>query len=70
MTRNYKKMISKADFLGNYVEPETLDLDAYVTRLTISGLFIKLAEEEKKIRKDPVARSTELLQQVFGYFQK
>ena len=69
VTRHYKKLVSKVDFLGSYVDPETLDLDAYVTRQTVSGLFIKLAEEEKKIRKDPVARSSELLKQVFGYFQ-
>jgi FtsH-binding integral membrane protein len=30
------------------------------------GLFTMLAEEEKKIRTDPVARSTELLKKVFG----
>lgn len=69
VTRNYKKLIAKADFLGPYVEPGSLDLDAYVTAQTVNGLFIKLADEERKIRKDPAARSSELLKQVFGYFQ-
>jgi len=43
-----------------------LDLDDYVTEKALDGLFLKLAAEEKAIRTNPVARSTELLQQVFG----
>ena len=43
-----------------------LDLDSYVTEKTLDGLFYKLAQEEKAIRQNPVARSTDLLKQVFG----
>ena len=42
------------------------DLEAYITKKTLKGLFKLIAKEEKKIRKDPAARSTELLQSVFG----
>ncbi|MGC9470964.1 MAG: DUF4197 domain-containing protein [Bacteroidales bacterium] len=42
------------------------DLSQYVTEKTVQALFIKLAEEEKKIRTDPQARVTELLRRVFG----
>jgi hypothetical protein len=42
------------------------DLDAYVTERALSGLFKLIADEEKKIRKDPAARVTELLRKVFG----
>ncbi|MGD8366270.1 MAG: DUF4197 domain-containing protein [Desulfobacterales bacterium] len=42
------------------------DLDRYVTGKALDGLFLVLAEEEKKIREDPAARVTELLQKVFG----
>jgi hypothetical protein len=42
------------------------DLAAYVTDRAIEGLFIMIAKEELKIRKDPVARTTELLKKVFG----
>ncbi|HEX5669868.1 MAG TPA: DUF4197 family protein [Chitinophagaceae bacterium] len=31
----------------------------------MSGIFIQLADEEKKIRKDPMARTTDILKQVF-----
>lgn len=68
VTKSYKKLVSKADFLGDYVDKDSLDIDAFVTRKTMDGLFLKLAEEEAKIRKDPVARSTDLLKKVFSQF--
>jgi hypothetical protein len=43
------------------------DLTAYVTAKAIDGLFIMVAREEYKIRKDPKARTTELLRKVFGH---
>ena len=42
------------------------DLPKYVTEKAIDGLFIKVADEEKRIREDPKARTTELLQKVFA----
>jgi hypothetical protein len=42
------------------------DLTGYVTDKAINGLFIMIAKEELKIRKDPVARTSELLKKVFG----
>ncbi|MCR9174219.1 MAG: DUF4197 domain-containing protein [bacterium] len=42
------------------------DLGDYVTRRAITGLFTMVEKEENKIRKDPVARVSELLQKVFG----
>ena len=42
------------------------DLTQYVTQKAIDGLFIMIAKEELKIRKDPVARTSELLKKVFG----
>ena len=47
-------------------KPVSLDLTEYITDLTLTGLFSVLADEEKKIREDPVARTTALLQRVFG----
>jgi hypothetical protein len=43
-----------------------LDLRQYVTERSLSGLFVVLGEEEKKIRTDPAARVTDLLRKVFG----
>jgi hypothetical protein len=42
------------------------NLSEYVTQRAIDGLFIMIAKEELKIRKDPVARTSELLKKVFG----
>ena len=42
------------------------DLPQYVTQKAIDGLFIMIAKEELKIRKDPVDRTSELLKKVFG----
>jgi hypothetical protein len=42
------------------------DLAQYVTQKAIDGLFIMIAKEELKIRKDPMARTSELLKKVFG----
>jgi hypothetical protein len=48
------------------VEPITAELDDYVTARALDGLFTLLAEEEQRIRTDPVARTTQLLREVFG----
>ncbi len=42
------------------------DLIAYVTDKALAGIFYQLALEEQKIRKDPVAQTTDLLKKVFG----
>ena len=42
------------------------DLNKYVTERAISGLFLMVEQEENKIRKDPMARVSDLLQKVFG----
>lgn len=43
-----------------------LDLGGYVTDETLAGLFKVMGDEEKRIRKDPAARTTSLLKEVFG----
>jgi hypothetical protein len=42
------------------------NLTEYVTGKAIDGLFLMIAKEELKIRKDPVARTSEILRKVFG----
>ena len=42
------------------------DLDGYITHKALDGLFLKIAEQEKLIRENPLARTTDLLQKVFG----
>ena len=42
------------------------DLTTHAVQFGLDGLFTYLAVEEKKIRENPVARTTELLRKVFG----
>jgi hypothetical protein len=49
-----------------FVKKMNPDLAEYVTEKAIEGLFIMIAREEERIRKDPAARTTELLRKVFG----
>ncbi|HSH51837.1 MAG TPA: DUF4197 family protein, partial [Bacteroidales bacterium] len=51
--------------IGGY-QPVNINLEDYLTKKALDGLFVKIAEEEKQIRKDPVARVTDILKRVFG----
>lgn len=42
------------------------DLDDYVTKEALKGLFAKIGEEEKNIRRNKVFRTTDLLKKVFA----
>jgi hypothetical protein len=64
VTRSFKELMDKARTIP-LLKRETVDLDHYVTSKALDGLFIMVGQEEKKIRKDPAARVTELLRTVF-----
>ena len=61
----YKQYAGQAAKLG-LLDKKDADLDTYVTHKTMDGLFMMIAEQEKSIRKDPVATGSALLQKVFG----
>jgi hypothetical protein len=62
----YKQLVGKAGFLSGLVDTSSLDLDRYVTDQALDGLFTVIAEEEARIRANPAARTTELLEKVFS----
>lgn len=66
--RAYQNMIGKLDRIpmAGLVNKPDLDLNSYVTNKALDGLFKMVGEEEKKIRTNPAARTTELLRKVFG----
>ena len=66
VTAVYKKMYDKLGFAGKYLNLQDYNVDAYVTQKTMSGLFTMIAQEEKKIRDNPAARTSEILKTVFG----
>jgi hypothetical protein len=50
--------------------PVTTDLDDFLTKKALDGMFLKVEAEELKIRKDVSARVTPILQRVFGTLDK
>lgn len=66
VTKVYKTMYSKLGFAGKYIDLEDYNVDNYVTNKTMKGLFLMIADEEKKIRDNPAARTTDILKNVFG----
>jgi len=66
VTAAYKNLTSNAGFMSSFLQNQGLDVDQYVTDEALAGVFKMIAAEEKEIRKNPTARSTDLLKKVFG----
>jgi Protein of unknown function (DUF4197) len=65
VTQQYNALLGQAQSIPFMKSPK-LDITQYVVSKALDGLFYTLGQEEKKIRKDPVARTTSLLKEVFG----
>ena len=65
LAQTYDDYADKAAAVG-LLRKEDADLDAYVTAKALDGLYFMIAEEERKIRKDPVATGSAILRKVFG----
>jgi hypothetical protein len=65
LARQYNAYAERGVAFG-LVKKEHADLDQYVTQKALDGLFVVVAEEEKKIRKDPVGAGTAIIRKVFG----
>lgn len=66
VSKNYKKLVDKTGEMGGLLAADDLDLDKYVTDKALDGLFHYIGEQEKAIRKNPVAQASDLLRRVFG----
>ena len=65
LAQQYNEYAAKGASLG-LVKKEDANLDDYVTQKALDGLFVMVAEEEKKIRKDPIAAGSSIIRKVFG----
>jgi len=65
LARKYNEYAEKGVALG-LVGKQDADLDEYVTQKALDGLYFMVAEEEKKIRKDPVRAGSDIIKKVFG----
>ena len=66
VARQYKALTERYFSLIPLAGMDSFDLDQYVTNKALEGLFHMLGQEEKKIRTNPAARTTEILKKVFG----
>ncbi|MFN6965109.1 MAG: DUF4197 domain-containing protein [Pyrinomonadaceae bacterium] len=66
VTQKYKQLMGRYGFLGRAVGQDASDIDGYVTEKALDGLFLLVADEERRIRRDPIGRTTAILRTVFG----
>jgi hypothetical protein len=69
LAQKYNQYAEQGVALG-LVEADQANLDDYVTRKALDGLYFMVAEEEKKIRQDPVGTASSILKKVFGALTK
>jgi hypothetical protein len=65
LAQKYNQYAEKGASFG-VVKKEDANLDEYVTQKALDGLYLMVAEEEKKIRKDPVSAGRAIIKKVFG----
>lgn len=65
LAEQYNKVASKAAAAG-VMDAKDADIDRYVTQKAMDGLFVMIAEEERKLRSNPVGAGSAVLQKVFG----
>lgn len=65
VTRQYNALVGQYKSIP-FARGFDLDINKYVVGKALDGLFYTLAQQEKDIRKNPAARTTSLLKEVFG----
>lgn len=65
LAEKYNQVAGKAADMG-LVKKEDANIQQYVTGKSLDGLYLMIGEEEKKIRQNPVAAGSALLEKVFG----
>lgn len=65
VTQQYNALVSQYKTLP-FARNQDLDISHYVVAKALDGLFYELGQEERKIRQDPAAQTTNLLREVFG----
>lgn len=65
LARLYNQYAGQAASFG-VIDPKDANIDDYVTRKALDGLYLVIAEQERAIRKDPVGSASKIVQKVFG----
>jgi len=67
VTRLYHEILDLyKKFSPFHIHGLEMDIQDYVAGRALHGLFVTIAQEEREIRRNPAARVTELLREVFG----
>jgi hypothetical protein len=64
VTQQYQALVAQYKSMP-FAKNQDLDISHYVVSKALDGLFYELGQEERKIRKDPAAQTTNLLKEVF-----
>lgn len=65
LAQQYNSLAGQAAQFG-LVKSEEATIERYVTQKALDGLFTMIAEEERKIRANPVAAGSDIIRKVFG----
>jgi hypothetical protein len=65
VARQYKALVGRFEAIP-FARTEAFDLDGYVVSKALDGLFHKVGEQERQIRTNPAARTSDLLKEVFA----
>ena len=67
VTASYKQLLANSGSLGSLLTSQSADLDTFVAQKAVDAMFLRIAEQEKLIRENPAARTTDLLKKVFTH---
>jgi len=65
LAQQYNALAGQGVSIG-LIKPEQATIERYVTQKALDGLYTMIAEEEKKIRANPVAAGSDIIRRVFG----
>ena len=65
LAESYDRFAEHGAQLG-LIKKEDANLEEYITRKALDGLFLVMADEEKKIRENPLQETSSILRKVFG----
>ena len=68
LAQKYDQLAAQGAALG-LVGRDDASIESYVTRKTLDGLFLVMAQQERAIRKNPLGQASSLIRRVFGAYR-
>jgi hypothetical protein len=69
VAEKYNQLAGKLQQFG-LMKPQDANIQQYVTHKALDGLYLMMAEQEKKIRQDPIGTGSDILAKVFGAIKR